>query len=127
MNMIKGKDRNVRFEKREKRKEKKRKRERMENGDVTTIEHKAYARVGLLGNPSDVYNGKTISFTLSNFYASVILRPSLHLIIQPHPTHDLVTFDSHHQLVYSSSFPQFCMHVLSLIIHLSIYLLLCTG
>lgn len=71
----------------------------MENGDVTTIEHKAYARVGLLGNPSDVYNGKTISFTLSNFYASVILRPSLHLIIQPHPTHDLVTFDSHHQLV----------------------------
>lgn len=29
------------------------------------------ARVGLLGNPSDGYNGKTISFSLANFYAEV--------------------------------------------------------
>lgn len=68
----------------------------MEGG---VIEHKAYARVGLLGNPSDVYFGKTISFSVANFYATVKLRPSKDLIIQPHPTHDLVHFQSHHQLV----------------------------
>ncbi|MBA0829419.1 hypothetical protein Goarm_014027 [Gossypium armourianum] len=58
------------------------------------IQHKAYARVGLLGNPSDVYFGKTISFSLANFWASVTLEPSPHLIINPHPIHDLVQFDS---------------------------------
>lgn len=58
------------------------------------IEHKAYARVGLLGNPSDVYYGKTISFSLGNFYASVQLQPSKDLVIVPHPTHDFVKFSS---------------------------------
>ncbi|KAL4333974.1 hypothetical protein GQ457_07G001050 [Hibiscus cannabinus] len=58
------------------------------------IERKAYARVGLLGNPSDVYFGKTISFSLANFWASVRLEPSHHLVIKPHPVHDLVQFDS---------------------------------
>ena len=58
------------------------------------IEHKAYARVGLLGNPSDVYYGHTISFTFDNFWADVQLQPSDHLIITPHPTHDLVQFQS---------------------------------
>ncbi|KAI5442252.1 glucuronokinase 1 [Lathyrus oleraceus] len=71
----------------------------MAEGDDNVIEHKAYARVGFLGNPSDVYYGKTIAFSLSNFYATVHLRPSDELVIQPHPTHDLVNFDSHHQLV----------------------------
>lgn len=63
------------------------------------IEHKAYARVGLLGNPSDVYYGKTISFSLANFYATVTLRRSHDLIIQPHPFHDLVQFASLSHLV----------------------------
>ncbi|KHG01453.1 Glucuronokinase 1 -like protein [Gossypium arboreum] len=63
------------------------------------IQHKAYARVGLLGNPSDVYFGKTISFSLANFWASVTLEPSPHLIINPHPIHDLVQFDSLDHLV----------------------------
>ncbi|XP_077216591.1 glucuronokinase 1-like isoform X3 [Tasmannia lanceolata] len=63
------------------------------------IEHKAYARVGLLGNPSDVYFGRTISFSLANFWATVRLNPSQHFVIQPHPTHDLVRFDSIHHLV----------------------------
>uniref|UniRef100_A0A2N9I3N2 Uncharacterized protein n=1 Tax=Fagus sylvatica TaxID=28930 RepID=A0A2N9I3N2_FAGSY len=67
--------------------------------DVDVIEHKAYARVGLLGNPSDVYYGRTISFTLANFWASVQLRPSDHLFITPHPTHDLVQFQSLNHLV----------------------------
>jgi len=70
-------------------------------GDDVVIEHKAYARVGLLGNPSDVYYGKTIAFSISNFFATVKLVPSHELIIQPHPTHDLVNFSSNHQLVLS--------------------------
>ncbi|XP_041008715.1 glucuronokinase 1-like isoform X2 [Juglans microcarpa x Juglans regia] len=63
------------------------------------IEHKAYARVGLLGNPSDVYYGRTISFTFGNFWASVQLQPSDELVIKPHPTHDLVQFRSLDHLV----------------------------
>lgn len=69
---------------------------------AVVIEHKAYARVGLLGNPSDVYYGNTIAFSISNFFATVKLIPSIELIIQPHPTHDLVNFSSNHQLVYFS-------------------------
>ena len=34
------------------------------------------ARVGMIGNPSDGYNGKTVSFTISNFHAEVIIRAS---------------------------------------------------
>ncbi|XVE67847.1 hypothetical protein DITRI_Ditri09bG0020800 [Diplodiscus trichospermus] len=71
-----------------------------EAGGVSgVIEHKAYARVGLLGNPSDVYFGKTISFSLGNFWASVKLEPSHHLVIKPHPIHDLVQFNSLDHLV----------------------------
>ncbi|XAR51920.1 Glucuronokinase [Bertholletia excelsa] len=67
---------------------------------MATIEHKVYARVGLLGNPSDVYNGRTISLSLANFWASVRLWPSEHLVISPHPTHDLVQFNSLGHLVH---------------------------
>lgn len=63
------------------------------------IEHKVYARVGLLGNPSDVYYGRTISFSLANFWATVKLQPSHHLIITPHPTHDHVQFSGLDHLV----------------------------
>lgn len=66
------------------------------------IEHKVYARVGLLGNPSDVYFGRTISFSLANFWASVLLHPSHDLLIRPHPTHDLVQFTSLDHLVRDS-------------------------
>jgi glucuronokinase len=34
---------------------------------------RAYARAGLLGNPSDGYNGKTISFSIRNYWAEVVL------------------------------------------------------
>ncbi|MEM7029912.1 MAG: GHMP kinase [Chloroflexota bacterium] len=37
------------------------------------IRNRAYARAGLLGNPSDGYNGKTISFISKNFWAEVVL------------------------------------------------------
>ena len=34
---------------------------------------RAYARAGLVGNPSDGYHGKTISFSVRNFWAEVVL------------------------------------------------------
>ncbi len=37
------------------------------------IRKKAHARAGFLGNPSDGYNGKTISFIIRNFSAEVVL------------------------------------------------------
>jgi len=37
------------------------------------IRNKAYARAGFLGNPSDGYHGKTISFIVKNFSAEVVL------------------------------------------------------
>ena len=63
------------------------------------FERRAYARVGLLGNPSDVYSGKALSFTITDFSATVRLRPSPELLIQPHPHHDLVAFPSLPHLV----------------------------
>ena len=46
------------------------------------IETYGYARAGLLGNPSDGYFGKTISFAMSNFRARVLLYPSGRLEIK---------------------------------------------
>lgn len=37
------------------------------------IRKRTYARAGLLGNPSDGYHGKTISFIVRNFWAEVVL------------------------------------------------------
>jgi glucuronokinase len=37
------------------------------------VRKRAYARAGLLGNPSDGYHGKTISFSVRNFWAEVVL------------------------------------------------------
>jgi len=37
------------------------------------IRKRAYARAGLLGNPSDGYHGKTISVIVRNFWANVVL------------------------------------------------------
>ena len=37
------------------------------------IRKKAYARAGLMGNPSDGYNGKTISIVVRNYWAEVTL------------------------------------------------------
>ncbi len=47
------------------------------------IETYAYARAGLLGNPSDGYFGKTISLSVRNFRARVLLWPSARLEIRP--------------------------------------------
>jgi len=40
---------------------------------VEVIKRRAYARAGLMGNPSDGYGGRTISFTIPNFFAEVVL------------------------------------------------------
>ena len=37
------------------------------------LRRKAYARAGLVGNPSDGYHGKTISVIIKNFWAEVVL------------------------------------------------------
>ncbi len=47
------------------------------------IETFAYARAGLLGNPSDGYFGKTISLLVKNFRARVLVYPSARLEITP--------------------------------------------
>ena len=47
------------------------------------IKTNAYARAALIGNPSDGYFGKTISFTFDNFYATVTLWESPELVILP--------------------------------------------
>ncbi|HEV7300058.1 MAG TPA: hypothetical protein VGN72_11885 [Tepidisphaeraceae bacterium] len=53
----------------------------------------AHARAGLVGNPSDGYFGKTISFIIRNFSATVTLWDSPHFEILP--THgDLARYDS---------------------------------
>eukprot|EP01031_Cornospumella_fuschlensis_P035351 gene35351-42840_t len=44
----------------------------------TTIHAQCYARVGFMGNPSDNFEGKTMSFTLRNFAAHVFLTPHSH-------------------------------------------------
>lgn len=58
----------------------------------------AYARAGLLGNPSDGYHGKTISFTFKNFAATVILRTSTEFAIHP-PGGSPIVFPSLQQFV----------------------------
>lgn len=46
------------------------------------IETYGYARAGFLGNPSDGYFGKTISFIVRNFRARVLIYPSARLEIK---------------------------------------------
>uniref|UniRef100_A0AAR2K863 Glucuronokinase with putative uridyl pyrophosphorylase n=1 Tax=Pygocentrus nattereri TaxID=42514 RepID=A0AAR2K863_PYGNA len=55
---------------------------------------RSYARVGLMGNPSDGFNGKTIALTISNFWAEVTLVESQTLVLLPHPLNDPTEFGS---------------------------------
>lgn len=47
------------------------------------ITTKAYARAGLIGNPSDGYFGKTISFIIRDYWAEVTLFESPELTVTP--------------------------------------------
>ena len=57
------------------------------------IETYGYARAGFLGNPSDGYFGKTLSFAFANFRARVLVFPSGRLEIKPSKA-DLPVFES---------------------------------
>jgi len=57
------------------------------------IETYAYARAGLLGNPSDGYFGKTIAFLVRDFRARVLLCPSARLEIKASKA-DMPVFES---------------------------------
>ncbi len=61
------------------------------------IRTKAYPRAGLVGNPSDGYFGKTISFAFTDFCAEVTLYETPELEILP-GRRDHSRFDSIHQL-----------------------------
>ncbi len=61
------------------------------------IETRAYARAGLLGNPSDGFFGKTISVSVRNFGTSISLYESPELHIEPQPQ-DSSTFKSIYHL-----------------------------
>lgn len=52
----------------------------------------AQARAGLLGNPSDIYGGKAISFLIRDFSAKVRLWESPQLTFRLHPDHDRSEF-----------------------------------
>jgi len=60
-----------------------------DGGHVCT---RTYARVGIMGNPSDGFHGKTIAVTIRNFWASVELWESEQLTLLPHPLYDPSSF-----------------------------------
>ncbi len=62
------------------------------------IEERAFARAGLLGNPSDGYFGKTISISVKNFGAHVTLYESPELKIEPQ-TQDINNFSNVYSLI----------------------------
>lgn len=49
------------------------------------VRKRAYARAGFVGNPSDGYNGKTIAFTIGDYFAEVVLYESPELELRPSP------------------------------------------
>ena len=57
------------------------------------IETYAYARAGILGNPSDGYFGRTLAMSACNFRARVLLVPSARLEIRPSKA-DMPVFES---------------------------------
>ncbi|KAG1044718.1 hypothetical protein G6F43_011418 [Rhizopus delemar] len=63
------------------------------------IHQRAYARVGLMGNPSDGFFGKTMSLLVSNFWAEATLIPNTRddletITILPNPVSDPHNFSS---------------------------------
>ena len=66
--------------------------------NVQVIRARSFARAGFLGNPSDGYFGKTISFTFTEFCVDLRLTESARLRFIPGEVDD-ATFDSPRQLV----------------------------
>ena len=65
---------------------------------MQVIRARSFARAGFLGNPSDGYFGKTISFTFTEFCVDLRLTESSRLRFVPGEVDD-ATFDSPQQLV----------------------------
>lgn len=63
------------------------------------IRTKSFARAGLLGNPSDGYFGKTISFTFRNFAAEIVMYETPELGFVPGDVDDS-TFSSPDELLH---------------------------
>ncbi|XP_038634611.1 glucuronokinase with putative uridyl pyrophosphorylase [Scyliorhinus canicula] len=59
-----------------------------------SITCRSYARVGIMGNPSDGFHGKTIAMTISNFWADVTIYESKKVVLIPHPLNDPTEFGS---------------------------------
>ena len=66
---------------------------------METIRTKSFARAGLLGNPSDGYFGKTLSFAFANFGVDLRLTQSARMRFVPGEVDDAM-FDSPAQLVH---------------------------
>ena len=62
------------------------------------IRETCYARSGLIGNPSDIFNGKVISFLFDAFKADVTMYETPRLSVVPN-ARDLTRFDSLDDLV----------------------------
>ena len=65
---------------------------------METVRARSFARAGFLGNPSDGYFGKTISFTFRNFCVDLKLSESARLRFVPGEVDD-ATFESPEKLV----------------------------
>jgi glucuronokinase len=65
---------------------------------VRIVRAHAFARAALLGNPSDAYGGRTISFAFENFAARVVVYEWPRLEILPGPS-DQVSFANLRELV----------------------------
>ena len=65
---------------------------------MNTVKTRSFARAGFLGNPSDGYFGKTISFAFSDFGVQLTLTESSRLRFVPGEVDD-ATFESPEQLV----------------------------
>ena len=66
---------------------------------MESFKAKSFARAGLLGNPSDGYFGKTLSFAFSNFGVDLRLTESSRMRFVPGEVDDAM-FDSPEQLVH---------------------------
>jgi glucuronokinase len=66
---------------------------------METVRAKSFARAGLLGNPSDGYFGKTLSFAFANFGVDLRLTESSRMRFVPGEVDDAM-FDSPEQLVH---------------------------
>ena len=66
---------------------------------MESVKAKSFARAGLLGNPSDGYFGKTLSFAFSNFGVDLRLTASSRMRFVPGEVDDAM-FDSPEQLVH---------------------------